>query len=264
MKRLSMLLKLAGNAARYRYSRLTGAACDIQALSLEITHRCIARCIMCNIWKIPSTVEDLPLSTWLRLFESPAVTSLREVDITGGEPFLRQDLGDLVTSIARRKRDRMPHLRTAAITTNGFLTRRILRVTEEMAETLNQEGIDLVFALAMDGVGDIHGEIRGTKGCWTKLHHTIEGLCELRERFPNLVLGIKTTVLPMNVDELESIAAYAQERRLFTIVSPCILTGVRYANLDRAPDLEFSDGDLEKLIRFYSAISSVGAITERS
>ena len=252
MKRLSMILKLARNGIRYRHSRLTGAPCNVQALSLEITHRCIARCVMCNIWKIPSTVKDLPLSTWLRLFESPAVRAMREVDITGGEPFLREDLGDLVTSVARRKRVHMPHLRTAAITTNGLLTRRILRVTEHMAETLKQEGIDLVFALAMDGVGAAHDGIRGVKGCWAKLNNTIEGLCDLRKRFPNLVPGIKTTVLPANVDELESIARYAQERSLFTIVSPCILTGVRYDNLDRAEDLLFTDQDREKLIRFYS------------
>jgi MoaA/NifB/PqqE/SkfB family radical SAM enzyme len=67
------------------------------------------------------------------------------------------------------------------------------------------------------------------------------------------VIGIKTTVLPMNIDELESIARYAKERGLFSIISPCILTGVRYANLNRAAQLQFSESDLMKLVRFYSS-----------
>jgi MoaA/NifB/PqqE/SkfB family radical SAM enzyme len=253
MKRLSTLLTLTRNAIRYRLSRRTGGSCPIQAISLEITHRCIARCVMCNIWRIPPTVQDLPSSIWMRLLRSPALKDLREVDVTGGEPFLRQDLGDLVMTIAGQKASHTPHVRTVAITTNGFLTRRILKVTSEMAETLGNNGIDLVFALAMDGVGDIHDTIRGTKGCWNKLNSTIKGLCELRERFPNLVMGIKTTVLPMNVDELDSIAHYAKERGLFTIISPWIRTGVRYANLGQGADLQFSDADLEKLVRFYSS-----------
>jgi MoaA/NifB/PqqE/SkfB family radical SAM enzyme len=252
MKRLSTLLTLTRNAIRYRLSRRTGGSCPIQAISLEITHRCIARCVMCNIWKIPSTVKDLPSSTWMRLLRSPALKDLREVDITGGEPFLVEDLADLVTTIAQQKNTYTPHLRTVAITTNGFLTQQILTVTAAMAETLGSYGIDLVFALAMDGIGDIHNSIRGTKGCWNKLDGTIAGLCELRERFPNLVMGIKTTVLPMNVDELDSIAHYAKERGLFTIISPWIRTGVRYGNLDRTADLQFSDVDLDKLVRFYS------------
>lgn len=253
MNRLSILIKLTRNALRYRYGKITGRAGPVQALSLEITRRCIARCVMCNIWKTPSPEGDLPLSTWLRMLESPALTDLIEVDITGGEPFLRQDLGDLVTAIARFKERRLPHLRTVAITTNGFLTRRILRVTAKMAETLRKQGIDLVFAVAMDGVGEIHESIRGVKRCWTKLNDTIEGLCQLRERFSNLVIGVKTTVLPVNMGELESITRYASERGLFSIISPCILTGVRYANLDRAVDLQFSDTELEELARFYGS-----------
>jgi MoaA/NifB/PqqE/SkfB family radical SAM enzyme len=225
----------------------------VQAISLEVTHRCMSRCVMCNIWRIPASVKDLPLSVWLSLFDSPSLSSLRELDITGGEPFLRSDLKDLVMAAAREKQARLPLLRTIAITTNGFLTKRILDVTSQIAGILQDEQIDLVFACAMDGVGEIHNRIRRVKDGWSKLHRTIAGLCKLRESFPRLVVGLKTTVLPQNVDELEAIALYAREHDLFTIISPRILTRARYANVDLAPDLSFSEGAIKKLDRFYSA-----------
>jgi MoaA/NifB/PqqE/SkfB family radical SAM enzyme len=71
--------------------KFTGKPHRLEALSLEITHRCICRCSMCNIWKIPPDVTDLGLSEWLGLFSSPELRHLSELELTGGEPFLRND-----------------------------------------------------------------------------------------------------------------------------------------------------------------------------
>jgi MoaA/NifB/PqqE/SkfB family radical SAM enzyme len=66
-----------------------------------------------------------------------------------------------------------------------------------------------------------------------------------------MVLGIKTTVTRFNIDELDAICRYADERGLFTIVSPFIITDNRYDNTDRQLDLDFSSRDLQKLRAFY-------------
>ena len=84
MNRLPILLNLVRNAMRYRVSKVTGWPCSVEAISLEITRRCIGRCVMCNIWKNASKAEDLPIDTWLNLLRSPALRTLRELDITGG------------------------------------------------------------------------------------------------------------------------------------------------------------------------------------
>lgn len=65
------------------------------------------------------------------------------------------------------------------------------------------------------------------------------------------MIGLKTTVLPQNVDQLEKVAKYADENELFTIISPCIITENRYRNIDRKNNLAFSKGEIEKMIRFY-------------
>jgi hypothetical protein len=67
------------------------------------------------------------------------------------------------------------------------------------------------------------------------------------------VIGLKTTVLPQNVNLLEGISTYAEENELFTIISPCIITANRYRNMDRKDDLEFSQNEIGKMVQFYKS-----------
>lgn len=255
LNRLGLLARLMANGLGHRLSRLTGRPAPLQALSLEITHRCLARCLMCNIWKVPQSVQDIPLSDWVGLLSSPGLAELRELDITGGEPFLRDDLADLVRATAGLKQSRLPQLRSLAVTTNGFLTGRILEAAGAMAQSLAEKEIDLVFACALDAVGELHNRIRGVEGGWERLKATIEGLIDLREAYPNLVLGIKTTVLPQTVDHLKAVAAFAQASGLFAIISPCLITANRYQNMDRQAELRFADSELARLAQFYKEAS---------
>jgi MoaA/NifB/PqqE/SkfB family radical SAM enzyme len=249
---LKLVTQLSLNGLRHRYLRLTGKPGKPVAVSLEITHDCIARCMMCNIWRIPTRVPNLPIEDWLSLLSSPLLADLRELDITGGEPFLRNDLVDLFTGICRLKNENLKKLLAVAVTTNGFLTRRVLACAEEIAGRLYSENIELVMVCAMDANGPVHDRIRNVKHAWRKLNATIQGLIDLRRRFPNLIIGLKTTILPINIDELDGIVDYADTHDLFTIISPCIITGGRYLNTDLAGDLAFSAEDKSKMIRFFA------------
>jgi MoaA/NifB/PqqE/SkfB family radical SAM enzyme len=249
---IPLALQLLRNGIRYRYLRATGTPAKPQAISIEVTQKCIARCIMCNIWR-SQDVLDLSIEDWTLLLSLPFFSDLRELDITGGEPFLRKDLLELIDSISYLKETNLRKIRSIAITSNGFLTQQILGMTEKMAKRLASKKIDLVMALAMDGIGETHNKIRNYKDAWTKVDRTIQGLKDIRRKTPNIILGLKTTVLPQNVDQLESISSYANENELFTIISPCIITENRYQNIDRKEDLAFSENEIEKMIRFYKS-----------
>lgn len=252
MDRTRTVGKLFSNALRYRLLKFSGRPGRLEALSLEITHHCFCRCRMCNIWQISQEVADLPLSTWTRLLSAPALRNLCELDITGGEPFLRQDLGELLAWICRAKPGCFPQLKTVAITTNGILTEKILRVTTELIGQLRGSGIDLVLACGMDAVGELHDRIRGLKGAWAKLNATLVKLKQLRESHGNLILGIKTTVIPDNIQQLGPLADFAREHALFSIISPCIITANRFSNLDLQENLQFNVEELKALRHFYT------------
>ena len=89
---LKLATRLLINGLRFQYFKRRGLPGRPQAISLEITHNCIAKCVMCNIWKIPREVNDLSMDHWIHLLSSDLLSDLKEQDITGGEPFLRDDL----------------------------------------------------------------------------------------------------------------------------------------------------------------------------
>lgn len=248
-------LRLLRNAARYRWLRRTGRPGTPLAVSIEVTQRCIAHCVMCGIWRAPA-VSDMALERWLALLSDPLLADLRELDITGGEPFLRDDLPDLVDGVARLKGSRLYRLRSVAITTNGLLTDRVLAGTERMAAALATAGLDLIVVCALDAVGPLHDEIRAVPRAWERLEATLQGLMRLRAAHPNLILGHKTTVLPRNVHELARIDEYARAHGLFSIISPFIITGGRYLNADLGDQFEFSPDERAALARFYRRAGS--------
>jgi mycofactocin system glycosyltransferase len=133
-----LVTRLIGNGFRFQYLMRTGKPGRPQALSLEITHRCIARCVMCDIWRVPEDVPDLSLQEWLRLLQSDLFSDLVELDITGGEPFLRTDLPDLFSGLCDLRLKHLKNLRSIAVTTNGLLTDRVERYTKRILEMLGR------------------------------------------------------------------------------------------------------------------------------
>lgn len=244
-------IRLFFNGVRYRYRKITGRPGKPQALSLEVTHKCIARCIMCNIWKIPVSEPELLPDEWLGLLSGDFFSDVRELDITGGEPYLLDDIDSLFSGIARLKKSNLKKLQSVAVTTNGFLTERVLEKTEAILKEFKKNGIDLVVVCAMDAMGEIHEQIRNVKDAWQKVNNTITGLLRLRDEYSNLIIGLKSTILPINIDELESISEYADERDLFTIISPFIITSGRYLNKDLVKNFVFSKEDKNKIVRFF-------------
>ena len=250
---MKLALRLLKNGIRFRYRHAAGKPGRPQALSLEVTHDCVARCVMCNIWKIPRDVPNLSVPQWIELLSSELFADIRELDITGGEPFLRDDLFDLFYGIGELKHKNLPALRSIAVTTNGLLTGRVLSTVERLLPALQKKNLDLVVVCALDAVGELHNRIRNYPDAWSKVSKTLEELTLLRDRHSNLIVGLKTTILPLNIDELSKISEFADRRGLFTIISPCIITEGRYLNPDRAEDLSFNRKDIDKMIDFFSS-----------
>lgn len=244
-------LKLFKNGLLYRYQKITGSPGRPQAVSLEITHHCIAKCIMCNIWRIPRDQQELSIQDWIDLLSSSLFSDLRELDITGGEPFLLDDICSLFSGIYRLKNRNLKSLKSVAVTTNAFLTEKVIEKTELILREFKKNDIDLVVVCAMDAIGEVHEKIRNVKDAWQKVNKTIDGLITLRSKYDNLILGLKTTILPISINELNNISQYAEDRGLFTIISPCIITRARYLNQDIRNDLIFSEDDKKEMIRFF-------------
>ncbi|MBN1884639.1 MAG: radical SAM protein [Candidatus Krumholzibacteriota bacterium] len=128
---------------------------------VAVTYRCDSHCNMCNIWQLPPGPELEP-AMFGRL-----PRTLRDVNITGGEPFLRDDIVDIVRVVDERCRG--PRI---VISTNGFQKRRILHA----APALMSIGRNVGIAVSLDGIGETHDEIRGVEGGFEKVVETLTGL----------------------------------------------------------------------------------------
>jgi MoaA/NifB/PqqE/SkfB family radical SAM enzyme len=247
---------LAFNALRFRYARTRGRPLKPAALSLAITNRCNSRCIMCNIWKSARNnagIKNLELSCReiVDILSNPLFSDLVELDLTGGEPNLREDLIDIVHEVARLKKVRLPRMRSIIITSNGFLTRRILDNYRDILNALQDTGVDLVSVVSLDGIGEIHDLVRGVRGAFNLASETLAGLAGMEKGYPNLITGIKTTVLPQNIAVLDDILDYSLSNGLFHIISPVLFTTSRFKNIDKEQELELGPAEHGRLRDFY-------------
>jgi MoaA/NifB/PqqE/SkfB family radical SAM enzyme len=159
---------------------------------IAVTLNCNARCVMCDIWKQRSTGEMLP-EEYLRL---PA--SLRDINLTGGEPFLRHDLPDVIAAIGQT----CPRARMV-ISSNGLLVERM----RQFAPRLSRMGSSVAVRISIDGIGEVHNRIRGIPHGFTQ---ALQGLRVLKEAGIK-DLGIGMTIMDENVVEVRKVYQLAQE-----------------------------------------------------
>jgi len=117
---------------------------------------------------------------------------------SGGEPFLRGDLPDIIGSAIRACRPAVVN-----IPTNGWFTERILRGAEKICK--GSPETQLVINLSIDhNQPERHDEIRAAPGSWPRLMATLTGLRALD--LPNLTVGVHTVVSNQNEDDFPGVA----------------------------------------------------------
>ena len=131
---------------------------------------------MCSIWQIEDH-EEMPPE-----FYSKLPTTLRDVNISGGEPFLRKDLSEVV----RIAHERLPRARVI-VSTNGLLGARLVPRALELVQI--DPGIG--FGISVDGIGEMQDYIRGVKGAYENVLETVKGL--LAEGVTNIRLAYTLT-----------------------------------------------------------------------
>ncbi|OGO19703.1 MAG: hypothetical protein A2144_05830 [Chloroflexi bacterium RBG_16_50_9] len=248
--------RLLSNALRFRYLRLRGEPLKPAAISLTLTNRCNSHCIMCNIWKRAGEIPDIKslemsCQAIIDLLSTPMFSELVELDLTGGEPHLRDDLVDTVIGIGRLKQRFLPKLRSIIITSNGFLTRQIISNYQKILSALRETNIDLVSVISIDGIGETHDRIRGTRGAFELASSTISGLLKIKKEYPNFIIGIKTTVLPQNINTLDSILNLALAKNLFHIISAVLFTKARFRNAENRGELMLGPAEFQEVLKFY-------------
>lgn len=178
----------------------------VRELHLELTHRCNLKCVMCHHWETQfrdpaSVAREMDLAKVRRLVESSrALDAVETVVVTGGEPWLRADIVDILEVLARG----FPAASVGVLTNlaNKELVRR------RMSEAASR-GLRLWLGSSIDGLEATHDAVRGQSGAF---RGTEETLAWLRHAHPEVDVSFSFTIVPRNRGELFDAYLWSIER----------------------------------------------------
>jgi MoaA/NifB/PqqE/SkfB family radical SAM enzyme len=171
-------------------------------LLFHVTERCNARCAHCFVdpeRRKRSRREELRLHEVEKISET--LGQLIWVNITGGEPFLREDLGEILRVLYRNNR-----VRVFKIVSNGSLPEHIQSVIEAAGRAC--PGARFVVNLSLDALGREHDRIRGKPGLFEKVQETYRRLRELEKFVPNVETCVEVTVSSRNQETLPDLLSH--------------------------------------------------------
>ena len=194
---------------------------------LAVTYRCNSRCVMCYTWQHPSKKEEE-----IRARDLETLPAMVRLNVTGGEPFLRDDLGEIL-DVVKKKAKRV------VISTNGFLTKRTLEVMSAHR--------DVGIRISFDGIGETHDRIRGVPKAHARALETLKGLKSLGIKD----LGIAVTISDENAKDLVALYRLACENGVE--LATAILHNAYYFHKDDnvIEDKEAVEACIEGLMKAY-------------
>lgn len=172
-------------------------------LILFINSICNMKCEHCFYWQNLNRRDDLTLDEMIRLSES--LGQIENLNLSGGEPFLRKEFSDICRQFVRHN-----GVRQIYVPTNGYYTEKtVASVTEVLAEP----GLGLFVAeLSLDGMPEFHDTFRVSKDSFRKAMETYEALVEVQDRDPRLRIHAISTATSVNMDEIRRLTTYLYER----------------------------------------------------
>ena len=203
------LIHILPKTLKYQITRsgFIGPANPI-TLTYSVTAACQSRCKTCNIGlkyqQDPERKErDLKLEEIEKIFQT--LGHVYFFNVSGGEPFLRKDLPEIIKLACQYLKPRIIH-----IPTNAIASDRIRTLTLQCLEIINHYDSTVPFSVkpSIDGVGNVHDEIRGVKGNFKQLEKTISYLKEIEQEYENFHLELGTVISNFNINHLSEIEDY--------------------------------------------------------
>jgi MoaA/NifB/PqqE/SkfB family radical SAM enzyme len=175
---------------------------QFNSLFLFVTSRCNARCRTCFYFDKLNSKDDLTTDEIFRIAET--APPFRKLWISGGEPFLREELAEIIAEFVRRN-----GVRNVNLPTNGLLPDKMFPALDRMLAQCPQTSIDLNFSL--DGLEKTHDSIRGVPNNFVR---TLATMREAEKRYRGvrrLRRNVLTVITRENYDEIVQLGIELRE-----------------------------------------------------
>jgi MoaA/NifB/PqqE/SkfB family radical SAM enzyme len=172
-------------------------------LILFINSICNQKCEHCFYWRNLNRKDDLSKEELFDL--SRSLGRIENLNLSGGEPFLRPEFGEICRQFIRQNQ-----VRQIYVPTNGYFTDKTVK---QITETLKEKDLDLFVAeISLDGLGEFHNQFRGSPGAFDKAMQTYDALAKLQESDKRLRIHSISTATDVNMDEIRRLTSYLFDR----------------------------------------------------
>ena len=205
-------------------------------LIYNCTWVCDARCEMCNNWKFGNRKEDMTLAQLEPVLTSSFWGAVENLNISGGEPTTRNDLPEMVEMFVKH----LPRLRKIGINTTGLTPGRAIPMLTKIVKFCAEKNLLISIRVSLDGIGDVHDQVRHVKSGFDKASKTIAAMKELATEHPNFNFGLASTIFAKNLEDAQNILKWARSQNLDIVF-----------NMLRFTDGMLHNKDLEETVGFH-------------
>lgn len=185
------------NFARYSTQLLKNAFVrnKLEFLIFFVTSNCNCRCSTCFYWQDLNKTSNLSVDEIKKI--SNSMGRFRTLLLSGGEPFLRDDLFEVCRPFIENNR-----ISALTVPTNGILTEKIVRFSERILKAYPD--LILSISISIDGFRELHDSIRGVDGVFDKAIKTLNELLKLKNRDSGLEVIVNTVITNRSIGQLEN------------------------------------------------------------
>lgn len=199
------ILELAPGIIKYNLFREFGITRPMPAnITVTVTDICNFMCKTCNIGKMylehPEMAKgELTAEEYGKIFQN--IGKVFWVTMTGGEPFFRRGLTNVVADIYKSSEPKF-----MTIPTNGYVPKKIVGDIEHILAECGK--MRIVVNVSLDGIGEEHDKIRGMKDSFKRVMESYFALRGLEN--DRLSIGVNTVISKFNIDKLDEIHAFVK------------------------------------------------------
>lgn len=211
-------------------------------VQFALTKHCNFRCGMCSSTQSREKERELSVPEIDRLAGVLYRLGTGVLVITGGEPFMRRDLPDVIRCFTKRGL-------TVRLQTNGVLAAED-RIRECMAAGLKEVTISL--ESLTPGIQDT---VNNRAGSWKEIMASIGRFSNILPR-KGVILGLNTMVSRLNIDEIPRIIEFATRIGFYCSLIPVHGAGGEGDFIIRkeAPDFTFRPEDHPRIDALYNTV----------
>lgn len=172
----------------------------IKNATILVTDRCNSKCRMCNIWNTDKKSYEMTPEEYREMFSREEFKDLDDINISGGEALLREDIYEVVEAIMDKR-----YVEMFFLSTNGTNPRKAL----EVAKIAQKYAKKVFVAISIDGDKEINRKVRGIDS----YESAVRTINVCKEYDKNIITNISLTLTPINTSlyVLEHIKRLAEE-----------------------------------------------------